>query len=287
MVLATYPGIYSRLLVTPAFRRPAIVQSTAGAAVSLEQQIASLEQQIALVAAAKADVETRLSKYTKALTMDRDSASRAIRSMNAWSNDFGPSVASLPPDAAIPEGERPRLPAQEAKDMVSALFFDGSYGFHFYTNGTIHREIAEGRWTEAEALEDLDGRMRAFKLLTAMDEDGGLSRIYGGSIAGLGVALTPWQIGAIVVLVAAVVGSLAYLYFDKRDAREKQWDALMKLCEAASKTGNKQALEQCAEAIKPPPQPADPIQTAVLVLGGVLALYVVGYFVLPKYVAAW
>lgn len=279
MGLVSYPGIYSRLLVTPAFRRPAIVQSTAGAVVSLEQQIA-------LVAAAKADVETRLSKYTKALTMDRDSASRAIRSMNAWANDFGPSVASLPPDAAIPEGERPKLPAQEAKDMVSALFFDGSYGFHFYLNGTIQREIAEGRWTEAEALEDLDGRMRAFKLLTAMDEDGGLSRIYGGAIAGLGLVLTPWQIGAIVLVVAAVVGGFFYLYFDKRDAREKQWDALMKLCESASKTGDKQALEQCAEAIKPPSQPADPIQTAVLVLGGVLALYVVGYFVLPKYVAA-
>ncbi len=280
MVLATYPGIYSRLLVSPAFRRPAIVQSTAGAVVSLEQQIA-------LVAAAKADVETRLSRYTKALTMDRDSASRAIRSMNAWANDFGPSVASLPPDAAIPEGERPRLPAQEAKDMVSALFFDGSYGFHFYLNGTIQREIAEGRWTEAEAMEDLDGRMRAFKLLTAMDEDGGLSRIYGGSIAGLGLEpLTTSQVILIVLVVAAIVGGLTYLYFDKRDAREKQWDALMKLCEAASKTGDKQALEQCAEAIKPPPQPADPIQTAVLVLGGVLALYVVGYFVLPKYVAA-
>ncbi len=279
---AVYTGLYGRILRSQAFRSGAIVRST-------DSSVLPLEQYIAAVAATKADVESRLSKYTPSLSMNRESASKAIRNMEAWSNDFGPTVSSLPPESSIPEPQQPKLASQEARDMVSAVFFDGTYGFHFYTNGTIAREIADGRWTEAQAREDLDGRMRAFKLLTAMDEDGGLSRIYQPlPVAGLGsgVAALPAAFWYAVIAVAALAGAFLYFYFDKRDSRERQWDALMKLCEQAGKSGDKEALTKCADAVRPPEPPNDPLQTAVYVLGGVLALYVVGYYVLPKFIAS-
>jgi hypothetical protein len=279
---AVYTGLYGRILRSQAFRSGAITKSS-------DSSVLTLEQYIAAVAATKADVEARLSKYTPSLSMNRDSASKAIRNMEAWSNDFGPAVSSLPPESTIPDAQQPKLAGQEARDMVSAVFFDGSYGFHFYVNGTIQREIAEGRWTEAQAREDLDGRMRAFKLLTAMDEDGGLSRIYQPAyVAGFGdPVVIPSSIlyTIVTIAIAALVGGFVYLYFDKRDSRERQWDALMKLCDQAGKSGDKESLSKCAEAVKPPAPPNDPIQTAVYVLGGVLALYVVGYYVLPKFVA--
>jgi hypothetical protein len=278
---AVYTGLYGRILRSQAFRSGAITKSS-------DSSVLTLEQYIAAVAATKADVEARLSKYTTSLSMNRESASKAIRNMEAWSNDFGPAVSSLPPESTIPDAQQPKLAGQEARDMVSAVFFDGSYGFHFYVNGTIQREIAEGRWTEAQARDDLDGRMRAFKLLTAMDEDGGLSRIYHPPpVAGLGVAIQalPAAFWYAVIAVAALTGAFLYFYFDKRDSRERQWDALMKLCEQAGKSGDKEALTKCADAVRPPDPPNDPLQTAVYVLGGVLALYVVGYYVLPKFVA--
>lgn len=283
-MLATYQGVTQKIARSVSFQRVRFTQSTSASS--------RLRDEIALVAAAKRDVETRLSRYTPAILMNKESASKAVRSMAAWANDFGPAVSSLPGDSAIPDSQRPSLPVDEARNFVASTFFDGVYGFHFYENGTIDAEIAAGRWTEQQALDDLDGRKRAFQLLTAMDEDGSLTRIYSNQpVSGLGagpaavLAAIPAGAWAVFAVAVAVAGAFLYKYIDNRNARDQHWDAIKSLCDKAISSGDKDTMSRCSDALKPPEQSYDPINLAVVGLVGVLGVYLFGYFVVPKLLA--
>lgn len=242
------------------------------------------------IALIKSDVELRLAKYMSRVEMDPTSAAKAMREMQAWSNDHGPAVANLPPNSLMPEGMRPELPQDQARNWVSSVFFGAVYGFNFFQDGTVRRKIAEGSMTEAQAQDDLEYRRTSFQLLTAMDESGDLARIFGKA----GVGLEPVTIGAIAVVavaVIAIVGVLVYQHYEHAHIRSENMAQFKAWCEEAKKKAEggdssaQEAFKECVKNVKPPEPARDPIETALYVLGGVLGLYVIGYYVVPKLIA--
>lgn len=248
----------------------------------------SLQSKIDAVALMKSDAEMRMAKYMSRVEMDSASASRAMVKMDAWRNDWGPSLESYPPNSTLPSQAQPRLPQEEAKSWISSIFFDGVYGFQFYQNGTIRKKIMDGEWTVAQADADLEARKLAFQTLTALDEDGAIARAYGqGPVGSLG--LEPTTV-AIIITAIVVAAFFVNKYLDNRASRAETLSRFDKMCEEARASKDtdpdaKRAYEKCLEAVKPPEQPMDPINLAVYLIGGVMALYVFGYYVAPKWIA--
>jgi len=275
----------ARLSRTVAFTPPVALARVMGV-VGESDPMSALQVKLNSVLLMRSDVETRLKKYVPKLYMDDAQASKAMREMAAWNNDFGAQVSAMNPNAEIPEGMRPALPQGQAMNFVSAVFASATFGLHFYENGQIGKEIAEGRMTFAQADRDLDERIGAFRLLTAMDEEGSLARIY----AQQSVGALQLPVALVIIAVIAVVGAIASQYFTNSANREAKMDEFKSLCERAEKEKEKsdtarKAYENCLDALKPPPAAEDPMVTAVKVIGGVLALFVVGVYVIPKNLA--
>lgn len=272
-----------RLAKTVAFTPPVALARVMGL-VGEADPLQSIQAKIDAVLLMRSDVEMRLRKYTGKIYMDPESANRAILSMRAWSNDYGSQILAMDPNAQIPEGMRPALPAAEAKNYVSALFADATYGLHFYENGQVRQDIMSGKMSVAFADSDLDGRIQSFRTLTAMDEDGALARIFGANAVG-----EPISIGTAIVIVAVIVALAALIAQQVQNAaiRSEKATEFKKLCDHAESEKEKsdsarKAYEKCLDSLKPPPPPDDPINTAVMVLGGALGLFVLGYYVAPK-----
>lgn len=248
----------------------------------------SLQSKIDAVALMKADAELRMSKYMSRVEMDSAAASRGMREMAAWKNDWGYTVENSPPNSQLPSQAQPRLPEAEAKSWIASVFFDGVYGFQFYQDGTMRKKIMEGEWTVDQAEADLESRKLAFQALTAMDEDGTLARAYKvGPVGALGIDPAT---AAIIIAVIALVAMVIYRLMDNSAHRAETLSRFDKMCEEAKASKDKdpdakKAYETCLQSVKPPDPPMDPINLAVYVLGGVIGLYVMGYYVLPKLIA--
>lgn len=124
----------------------------------------------------------------------------------------------------------------------------------------------------------------------ALDESGDLARIFGKA----GVGLEPVTIGAIAVVavaVIAIVGVLVYQHYEHAHIRSENMAQFKAWCEEAKKKAEggdssaQEAFKECVKNVKPPEPARDPIETALYVLGGVLGLYVIGYYVVPKLIA--
>lgn len=263
-----------RLALTPAFATypPPLALMDTG-------PLGSLQVEIGAVEAMKADVEARLSKYMSAVDLNRSAAQKAMNAVGSWSRDFGAAMEKLPPDAPIPESQRPRLPREEAQNYIKSIFFEGAYGFHFYKNGVIAQKIQSGEWTREQAQEDLAGRRRCFQLLTAMDEDGAFARAFGsGPMGALG--LEPVTVG-IIIAVVAIVGVLIYQSYNNQASRAQVITSLEKLCKEAEQRNDRDTMQQCVQALKPV-EHINPVEQAIWVLGGLGALFLIGYYVAPK-----
>ncbi len=271
-----------RLLATPAFTSSMVLGKVMGDV----DPLWSLQSKIDGIALIKSDVELRLAKYMTRVEMDTASASKAMREMASWSNDFGSQVSALPLNSEMPEGMRPRLPVDQARNWVAAVFYDGVYGFQFYQSGAVRRKINDGSMTVEQAEADLEARRKSFQIITAMDESGDLARIFTSKPVG---ELT--LAGALVIVaIIALVGVL--IYQDKQNAaiRSETFARFDKMCDEANKNkdvSKASAAEhlKCLENLQPPKPAKDPIETALYVLGGVLGLYVLGYYVVPKLIA--
>lgn len=278
--------ITQRLLATPAFTSSMVLGKVMGDV----DPLWSLQSKIDGIALIKSDVELRLAKYMTRVEMDAASASKAMREMASWSNDFGQQVSALPLNSEMPEEMRPKLPTDQARNWVAAVFFDGVYGFQFYQNGDVRRKINEGSMTVAEADADLESRRKSFQVITAMDESGDLARIF----ANKAVGLEPVTIGAIafvVVAVLSIVGVLVYQHYEHAHIRSENMAQFKAWCDEAKKKAEggdnsaKETFKECVKNVKPPEPAKDPIEIALYVLGGVLGLYVIGYYVVPKLIA--
>jgi hypothetical protein len=273
-----------RLLATPAFTSSMVLGKIMGDV----DPLWSLQSKIDGIALIKSDVELRLAKYMTRVEMDTASASKAMREMASWSNDFGPQVSALPLNSEMPEGMRPRLPVDQARNWVAAVFYDGVYGFQFYQIGAVRRKINEGSMTVEEAEADLEARRKSFQIITAMDEAGDLARIFASKAVGDGgISLSA---ALIWVAVIALVGVLFYQYREHSAIRSENLARFDKMCEEANrnKEVSKEAFEEhkkCLEAVKPPKPAQDPVELALYLLGGVLGVYVLGYYIAPKLIA--
>jgi len=248
----------------------------------------SLQSKIDAVALMKSDAELRMAKYMSRVEMDSASASRAMVKMDAWKNDWGYTVENTQPNSQLPQQAQPRLPEAEAKSWIASIFFDGVYGFHFYQDGTMKRKIMAGEWTVQQADADLESRKLAFQTLTALDEDGALARAYGAKSFG-SLGLEP-ATAAIIIAVIAVAAMVIYRLMDNSAHRAETLSRFDRMCEEAKASKDKdpdarKAYETCLQSVKPPEPPIDPINLAVYVLGGVVSLYVMGYYVAPKLIA--
>lgn len=277
--------ITKRLLATPAFTSSMVLGKVMGDV----DPLWSLQSKIDGIALIKSDVELRLAKYMTRVEMDSASASKAMREMASWSNDFGQQVSALPLDSEMPEEMRPKLPTDQARNWVAAVFFDGVYGFHFYQSGAVRRKINEGSMTVEQADADLEARRKSFQLLTAMDESGDLARIFANKAVGVAPQVVA-GIAAVAVAIIAVVGVLLYQYYEHQAIRSENLARFDKMCEEANKNKevSKEAAEEhkkCLEAVKPPKPAQDPIELALYIVGGVLGVYVIGYYVVPKLIA--
>ncbi len=276
--------ITQRLLATPAFTSSMVLGKVMGDV----DPLWSLQSKIDGIALIKSDVELRLAKYMTRVEMDAASASKAMREMASWSNDFGQQVSALPLNSEMPEEMRPKLPTDQARNWVAAVFFDGVYGFQFYQSGAVRRKINEGSMTVAQAEEDLEARRKSFQVLTAMDESGDLARIFASKAVGDGGI----SIGAALIWIAviAVIGVLIYQHKENSAIRSENMARFDKMCEEANKNKevSKEAAEEhkkCLEAVKPPTPSMDPVIAAVLGLSTVLGVFVLGYFVVPRWFA--
>lgn len=229
-----------------------------------------------------ADVQARLSKYTTNLSMDTVSAGRAQREMAAWANDYGLDALSMNPDAPMPDGMQPKLPQDQARNFVVSVYFDGIRGLGLYQSGAMRQAVMNGEWTVAEVRADLIARRQAFQLLTGMDEEGDLARIFAPTnLAGLG-ALPAWAVVAIVVCLAALVGGLAYTYLSGKTARSEFWERFDAMCKKAQETGDKKTTEKCLDTVSKIPEPADPVTNALYIMGGVGLVFLIVNFTVPK-----
>lgn len=248
----------------------------------------SLQSKIDAVALMKSDAELRMAKYMSRVEMDSVSASRAMLKMAAWSNDWGSSLEGYPPNSTLPPQVQPKLPQNEAKDWISSVFFDGVYGFQFYQNGAVKKKILSGDWTVAQAEADLESRKIAFQTLTALDEDGAIARAYSLNSVGDGGLTIAWAI--VIVASFAVAAFFVNKHLENRESRSETLSIFDKMCAEAKALKDKdedarKVYEKCIDSVKPPAQPMDPVNLAVYVLGGVMAMYVFGYYVAPKWIA--
>jgi hypothetical protein len=276
--------ITQRLLATPAFTSSMVLGKVMGDV----DPLWSLQSKIDGIALIKSDVELRLAKYMTRVEMDAASASKAMREMASWSNDFGQQVSALPLNSEMPEEMRPKLPTDQARNWVAAVFFDGVYGFQFYQSGAVRRKINEGSMTVEQAESDLEARRKSFQIITAMDEAGDLARIFASKAVGDGGI----SIGAAIIVVAviAVIGVLIYQHKENAANRSEVLARFDKMCEEANKNKDTSKAaakehEKCIDEVKPPKPAKDPIELALYMLGGVLGVYVIGYYVVPRLIA--
>jgi hypothetical protein len=121
-----------------------------------------------------------------------------------------------------------------------------------------------------------------------MDEAGDLARIFASKAVGDGgISLSA---ALIWVAVIALVGVLFYQYREHSAIRSENLARFDKMCEEANrnKEVSKEAFEEhkkCLEAVKPPKPAQDPVELALYLLGGVLGVYVLGYYIAPKLIA--
>lgn len=283
------PDFTAKLLSTPAFR------STRRQALTLREgsPFDALDQEIADVGAAIADVRARMAPYASQITYDREKASEGSRAMRAWANDHASLVQSLPPDSPLPPEAVARLPRDQARAWISYLYIESVDGYPLMTSGAYKRAIAAGTVTLQDAKDDLEGKRRALQLLTALDEQGSITAAFATPVNGLGAApAIAIGIGIYELLIiagVAIVGLLTYYYYTDK-AADRALLARDKLCDQAQKDNDTDTVAKCRNSIlnaaaAAAEKPWDPINVAIAVIGGVGLIYLLTDQVLPKYLS--
>jgi len=283
------PDFTAKLLSTPAFRSTRRQALTLGEGSPFD----ALDQEIADVGAAIADVRARMAPYASQITYDREKASEGSRAMRAWANDHASLVQSLPPDSPLPPEAVARLPRDQARAWISYLYIESVDGYPLMTSGAYKRAIAAGTVTLQDAKDDLEGKRRALQLLTALDEQGSITAAFATPVNGLGAApAIAIGIGIYELLIiagVAIVGLLTYYYYTDK-AADRALLARDKLCDQAQKDNDTDTVAKCRNSIlnaaaAAAEKPWDPINVAIAVIGGVGLIYLLTDQVLPKYLS--
>lgn len=252
---------------------------------------AGLEALVNQVLDANAEARAAIARTGQSLTVSSSKAKSALAAIQAWRNDNAAeldSLAKLPADTVVPDNLRLRLPPDEARAFVSALWYDATVGIGLYETGFAMRAMEQGDpdWTAEQIRADLGARLQSYRLLLAMDAEGSLASALSGQgapaggVSGLGIT---WQVGLLIFgIVVAVVGLL--MYFANRGYETwARWQRYDSLCDAAKKSGDSATIKACQETVTNIPQPTDPATVAIMVAGGVAFAFIFTYFVIPKW----
>lgn len=279
----------AKLLSTPAFRttrRQALTLGEGGPFDALDQEIADVGDAIA-------DVRARMAPYASQITYDREKASEGSRAMRAWANDHASLVQSLPPDSPLPPEAVARLPRDQARAWISYLYIESVDGYPLMTSGAYKRAIAAGTVTLQDAKDDLAGKRRSLQLLTALDEQGSITAAFASPVNGLGagpaIAIGIGIYELLIIAGVAIVGLLTYYYYTDK-AADRALLARDKLCDQAQKDNDTDTVAKCRNSIlnaaaAAAEKPWDPINVAIAVIGGVGLIYLLTDQVLPKYLS--
>lgn len=252
---------------------------------------AGLEALVNQVLDANAEARAAIARTGQSLTVSSSKAKSALAAIQAWRNDNAAeldALAKLPADTVVPDNLRLRLPPDEARAFVSALWYDATVGIGLYETGFAMRAMEQGdpEWTAEQIRADLGARLQSYRLLLAMDAEGSLAPALSGQgapaggVSGLGIT---WQVGLLIFgIVVAVVGLL--MYFANRGYETwARWQRYDSLCDAAKKSGDSATIKACQETVTNIPQPTDPATVAIMVAGGVAFAFIFTYFVIPKW----
>jgi len=272
------------LLQAPAFRSTRRQALTFGEASPFD----ALDQEIADVGVAINDVRARMAPYANLMVLDREKANEGARSFRAWCNDHAAQLQSLPPDTMLSPADVATLPQDQARAFMTYLYLESVDGYSLLTSGAYKKGIAEGTVTLDDAKADLAAKRKAMQLLTAMDEQGSVAQAFATPVNGLGAFAIPvYAVVLIIVCAFATTGLIGFYYFQSKES-ERAAAARDKFCDKAREDKDEKSIAECRKSVlnaaaAAADKPIDPINLAILVVGGVGLIYLMINNVLPTY----
>jgi hypothetical protein len=246
----------------------------------------------ARLVAGRAAASLSIRRHLPDFVFDVESASQAMRDIDAWGerNDASlqglfadPNAISLPASLQLSLGGPERV-----RSFLLASFTLAASGMGPWTSGEVDRVVAAGEASDLWAGLDASSRGQIFGIIVRLDEDGNLGPLLRGEkgMAGLG---SPIPVVAVVIIASVFFAAIVVtaLYLNKR--LELNNRLMGEMCRKAQAEGRDNVVRDCIEAMKEL-QSDDPLSSLTSGLVKVAAVaavvYVGGRYALPALVEA-